>query len=169
MASELQPTSSTETSAGGQQRLTPIHPRDVPDGAFTTRLNVRFSHCDPAGLVYTPRFIDIVNGVIEDFFIQELNINYHDMIHNRGVGLGYAKVDCDFFRPAFMGDRLAFTPLITHLGRCSAIYSVHCFRALEEVMRCRLVMVTTSLHTNQAISMPTDMKAALSAYRDNCR
>jgi len=25
------------------------------------------------------------------------------------------------------------------------------------------------LHTNQAISMPTDMKAALSAYRDNCR
>ena len=159
----------SETSAEGRPRSYPIHPRELPDGAYTTRLNIRFSHCDPAGIVYTPRFFDIINSVIEDFFTHELNINYYDMIGKRRVGLGFASVDSDFFRPAFMGDRLAFTPLITRLGRCSIIYSVHCFRELEEVMRCRLVIVTTSLNTNRAISMPQDLRTALVAYQDNCR
>ena len=30
---------------------------------------VRFSDCDPAAFVYTPRFVDLVNGVVEDFFL----------------------------------------------------------------------------------------------------
>jgi 4-hydroxybenzoyl-CoA thioesterase len=85
------------------------------------------------------------------------------------IGLGYKSVDTDFFRPALMGDRLNFTVLIEHVGRTSIIYSVHCVREVEEIMRCRLVMVTTSLNTHNAINIPPDLKDALSRYRDMCR
>lgn len=153
----------------GRERPLPLHPRYLSDDAWTTKRNVRFSDCDPAGIVYTPRFIDMANGVIEDFFLDRLRIDYHALIQKDRVGLGYKSVDTDFFRPAFMGDRLHFTVTMEHIGRTSIIFVIHCVREIEEIMRCRLVMVTTSLNTNNAINIPPDLKDALIAYRDSCR
>ena len=130
---------------------------------------VRFSDCDPAGILYTPRFVDMANGVVEDFFPARLHIGYHDLIQNERIGLGYKSADCDFFRPALMGDRLQFTVLVEHIGRTSVIFSLHCVREVEEIMRCRLVMVTTSLKTHNAITIPRPLKDALTSYKDNCR
>ena len=152
-----------------RERPVPLHPRYLSDDAWSTPRTVRFSDCDPAGIVYTPRFIDMVNGVIEDFFAGQLRIDYHALIRTDRVGLGYKSVDTDFFEPAFMGDRLSFTVLIEHIGRTSIIFSVHGIREIEEVMRCRLVMVTTSLNTHNAINIPADLRDALAAYRDRCR
>jgi 4-hydroxybenzoyl-CoA thioesterase len=153
----------------GRERPTPIHPRNFPDDAWSTYRNIRFSDCDPAGIVYTARFIDLVNGVIEDFFLQRLGIDYHALIRTGRVGLGYKSVDTDFFRPAVMGDRLQFVLMVEHIGRTSVIFSIHSVREIEEIMRCRLVMVTTSLNTNNAINIPPDLKDALIAYRAICR
>ncbi len=33
-----------------------------PDGAFTRSVPIRFSHCDPAGIVYFPHYFDMFNG-----------------------------------------------------------------------------------------------------------
>jgi acyl-CoA thioesterase FadM len=63
---------------------------------------------------------------------------------------------------------LQFTVLVEHVGRTSVIFSVHCVREIEEIMRCRLVMVTTSLNTRNAIALPPALKDALCAYRDMC-
>lgn len=152
----------------GRDRALPIHPRYYPDDAWSTIRMVRFSDCDPAGIVYTPRFIDMANGVIEDFFLAKLRIGYHALIQS-GIGLGYKSVDSDFFRPALMGDRLNFVVIVEHIGRTSVIFSIHCVREVEEIMRCRLVMVTTSLNTHNAISIPQHVKAALTAYQESCR
>ena len=149
-------------------RALPIHPREYPEDAWVAKRSVRFSDCDPAGIVYTPRFIDLVNGVIEDLFVQRLRINYHGLIQD-GVGLGYKSVDVDFFRPAQMGDNIEFIPLVEHIGRTSVIFSVHCVREIEEIMRCRLVMVTTGLNTHSARNIPSQVKTALIAYQESCK
>jgi 4-hydroxybenzoyl-CoA thioesterase len=152
----------------GRERPYPIHPRDYPDDAWSATRMARFSDCDAAGNVYTPSFINMVHGVIEDFFLQQLCIDYHGMFLKEHIGLGYKSVDTDFFRPALMGDRLQFTVLVEHVGRTSVIFSVHCVREIEEIMRCRLVMVTTSLSTRNAINIPPTLKEALSAYKEMC-
>lgn len=150
----------------GRERPLQIHPRYYPDAAWSTMRTVRFGDCDPAGIVYTPQFLDMINGVIEDFFIQRLRIDYQGLIKKDGVGLGYKSVDSDFFLPALMGDRLSFTVLIEHIGRTSIIYSIHCVREITEIMRCRLVMVTTSLNTNNPITIPVALREALEAYKE---
>ncbi len=152
-----------------RKRAVPIHPREIPDEAWSVYRDIRFSDCDPAGIVYTPRFIDIVNGTIEELFLKELRIDYHAMIQRDRVGLGYASVDTDFFRPALMGDRVSLTPLVASVGRSSIVWNVHCVREITEIMRCRLVMVTTSLDTHQPISIPASLKTALLSYQDKCR
>jgi len=153
----------------GRERPYPIHPRNYPEDAWSTYRSVRFSDCDAAGIVYTPNFINLVNGVIEDFFIEQLRVDYHGLMLKDRIGLGYKSVDTDFFRPALMGDRLEFIPLVEHIGRTSVIFSVHCVRDVEEIMRCRLVMVTTGLSTHNARSLPAPLKNALAAYQDACR
>ena len=40
-----------------------------PAGAFTRSVPVRFSHCDPAGIVYFPHYFDIFNGLIDASFV----------------------------------------------------------------------------------------------------
>ena len=41
---------------------------ELPGGIWRTRLPVRFGSCDPAGIVYTPEYLNLFNGVIEDWY-----------------------------------------------------------------------------------------------------
>jgi acyl-CoA thioesterase FadM len=42
-----------------------------PEGAFTRTVPIRFSHCDPAGIVYFPHYFDMFNGLIEDWYTEQ--------------------------------------------------------------------------------------------------
>lgn len=150
-------------------RARPLAYSALPAGAFGAERLIRFSHCDPAGIVYTPRFVDLMNGVIEDFFPQALGLDYYGFIRDERIGLGYAKLDCDFFLPGLMGDQLVFTVLIGRIGGASATFLIHAHRGAEEVLRGRLVMVTTSLTEHRAIPLPAPLRNALIAYQDRCR
>jgi hypothetical protein len=51
-----------------------------PKGAFTRTVPIRFSHCDPAGIVYFPHYFDMFNGLIEDWYTEQLDVNYAKLI-----------------------------------------------------------------------------------------
>ena len=36
--------------------------------AFTVTQRVRFQHCDPAGIVFYPRYFEMLNATIEEWF-----------------------------------------------------------------------------------------------------
>ena len=39
---------------------------------FTVDIPVRFQHTDPAGIVFYPRYFEMINQVIEDWFAEKL-------------------------------------------------------------------------------------------------
>ena len=43
---------------------------------FYSDMLVRFSHCDPAGIVFYPQYFIMFNGLVEDWFNQGLGLNY---------------------------------------------------------------------------------------------
>ena len=151
---------------GERSRPAPRSASALPPAAFRTLRRVRFSDCDPAGIVYTPRYVDMLNGVIEDFFLDGLGIDYHGLITG-GLGLGYASLHCDFFRPAHMGDRLTMTPLVDRIGGTSVEFVVHGHDGNDEILRGRLVMVTTRL--GRPIPLPPPIRAALTRYQEHCQ
>lgn len=150
-------------------RPRPLTVADLPGGAFRTERTVRFSDCDPAGIVYTPRFVDMMSGVIEDFFPAALGLDYHGLLRDERIGLGYARIGVDFLRPGLMGDRLEFAVVVGRIGGASAAFTLHAFRDGGEILRGTLVMVTTSLAQHRAIPLPAPLRAALVAYQDRCR
>lgn len=149
-------------------RAEPVAASRLPAGAFRSASAVRFSHCDPAGIVYTPRFIDMMNGAIEDLFPGALGLDYHSIIGEERIGLGYASVACDFFQPARMGDQLTLTLVVDHVGGASVRLTVYVHRDDDEVARGRFVLVTTSLVTHRPLRYEP-VRSALAAYQERCQ
>ena len=83
-----------------------------PSGAFTRSVPVRFSHCDPAGIVYFPHYFDMFNGLIEDWYTQELGYDYADLIMGSQYGFPFVHIECDFKVPSRMGDIINLTLLV---------------------------------------------------------
>jgi acyl-CoA thioesterase FadM len=145
-------------------------PRDaLPDGAWRTDVRVRFSHCDPAGIVYFARYFDMLNGVVEDWFSAALGLDYHAFIRDRRVGLGYAHAGIDYARPGRMGETLTFVPLVERIGGGSLSLSVPAYAGGEGALAARLVIATTDLDRHRSIPLPDDLRAAVMAYQEHCR
>jgi 4-hydroxybenzoyl-CoA thioesterase len=91
----------------------------APEGAFTRTVQIRFSHCDPAGIVYFPHYFNMFNGLIEDWYTEELGVNYADLILHDQHGFPFVHIDTDFKIPSRMGEKLELTLLIEKVGRSS--------------------------------------------------
>ena len=73
-----------------RERIVPLTRAALPPAAFCASVPIRFGQCDPAGIVYTPHYFDICNGVAERFFCEDLGFDYYGLIRERRLGLGYA-------------------------------------------------------------------------------
>lgn len=132
---------------------------------WRTPVLIRFGHCDPAGIVYTPEYFNIFNGVIEDWYAASLKLPYHDFIRNRRTGLGYVHVSADFARPSTLGDIVEVAVVVEAVGRTSVTLKVHAFNNQTLCVCATFVTVTTSLVTHRPVPVPDDLRAALEHYR----
>lgn len=140
--------------------------RAAQAGLFSAPVRVRFSHCDPAGIVYFPRWFDLMNGVVEDWFNEALGLDYRGFHQDRGIGLGYARAEADFVRSGFWGDRLDVFVRVERVGGASLALALTAFRGDAPVFAARLVIVTTALAERCAIPLPDDLRAAAERARD---
>jgi 4-hydroxybenzoyl-CoA thioesterase len=134
--------------------------------AWTTDVRIRFSHCDPAGIVYFARAFDILNGVVEDWFTYGLGIDYRDVIVRRKIGLGYGRAACDFARPAGMGDVLRLAVAVERVGTKSLSLAIDAARDGAGIFKASLVIVATDLTRHVSIPIPDDIRKAVTAYRE---
>jgi acyl-CoA thioesterase FadM len=149
-------------------RISPMTEADLPSRAWRTSVPVRFGQCDPAGIVYTPEYLDIFNGTIEDWYAAALGIPHHHLVRTRRTGLGYAHLSVDFMTPSGVGEMLQVAIILHEIGRSSFTMGVHAFKDGIECVRATFVSVTTSLNDHRPIAIPSDLRAALEDYLDRC-
>jgi 4-hydroxybenzoyl-CoA thioesterase len=136
-----------------------------PRGAFTRSVRVRFSHCDPAGIVYFPHYFDIFNGLIEDWYGEELGYDHTELVLGSRFAFPFVHLECDFKVPSRMGDVIDLTLLVEHIGRSSLGFAIICHKDGVERLRARMVTAMMSLETRQAAPLPGDLRDKLEAYR----
>jgi 4-hydroxybenzoyl-CoA thioesterase len=131
---------------------------------FERPVRIRFAHCDPAGIVFFPQYLTLTNGLVEDWFTEELGIDYAQMIGERRVGLPIVKLDCEFSRPSRMGETITLALAVKTIGRRSIGIEI-AGRLGEEIrFRATQVLVTTSLESGVSIDIPGDIRAALARF-----
>ena len=129
---------------------------------FERPVRIRFSHCDPAGIVFFPQYLTLTNVLVEDWFTEALRVDYAEMIGKRRVGLPIVKLDCEFARPSRMGETISLALSLIDIGRRSIRIRI-VGRGLNGTrFAATQVLVTTSLETGESIDIPSDIRAALS-------
>jgi 4-hydroxybenzoyl-CoA thioesterase len=131
---------------------------------FQAQRQVRFSDCDPAGIVFFPQYLVMLNGVIEEWFDAGLKVPYAHMIATRRTGLPTVRLEVDFTAISHHGDALVFSAEVEKLGRSSLTVHVEVQAADELRMRVRQVLVCTSLDTHKPQALPEDIRAGLLPY-----
>jgi 4-hydroxybenzoyl-CoA thioesterase len=131
---------------------------------FSRERLIRFSHCDPAGIVYFVNFFDMVGGVVEDWFREAVGLPFNEMHLERRVGFPIVNTGCEFFRPAHLGDTLKLELVIAQLGRSSIEFSVTGSVGGEDKFRARHKVALVSLDTFRALPIPDDMRTKMSPY-----
>jgi 4-hydroxybenzoyl-CoA thioesterase len=131
---------------------------------FMRSYPVRFSHCDPAGIVFFPQYFVLLNGFIEDWFNEGLGIDYAGLILRRRIGLPTVSLQSDFVAPSRMGESVDFGLRVERLGRSSIALQVGVRGADRPRLQLRQVLVSTDMDKGCAIAFPNDMQAALKPW-----
>jgi len=86
---------------------------------FTTNRRVRFADCDAAGIVFFPRYFEMLNGVVEDWFAGPLQASFRELHVNRHVSVPTAALEARFIAPSRLEDELTFALTVTRRGGAS--------------------------------------------------
>lgn len=132
---------------------------------FHSDMLVRFSHCDPAGIVFYPQYFIMFNGLVEDWFNQGLGVNYARYITEHRLGFPIVRLECDFVAPSKIGEIITLGLKLERLGRSSMEIAVDCRHGHEERLRARFVLVSMDLDAQRAVATPDDLRALMQAFR----
>ena len=129
---------------------------------FRRERQIRFSDCDPAGIVFYPQYFVMLNGLVEDWVDDSLDVGYRHLLIERRIGLPTVRLEADFRAVSHMGDRVVLALAVERLGGRSVTLKLRCTGGAGDTrMEMRQVLVTTSLVTHHAIDIPPDLRAAI--------
>ncbi|MXY33433.1 MAG: acyl-CoA thioesterase [Boseongicola sp. SB0676_bin_33] len=100
---------------------------------------VLFKHCDPAGIVFYPRHLEMINDAVEALFCDVLGWPFEEMLRTGGVPT--AELNVRFKRPCRHGNRLVLRLTLTRLGRSSLALTTHATRGEELCFEADQVLV----------------------------
>lgn len=124
---------------------------------FINQQTVLFGHCDPAGIVFYPRYFEMLNACVEAWCTERLDYSFAKMHGPDGKGLPCVTLDTEFKAPSFHGDLLAFELVPRKLGKASVSLDVkaYCDDELRVVFKPKLVFF--SKDTGKSEVMPKTM------------
>jgi len=128
---------------------------------------IRFSDCDPAGIVFYPQYFVMFNGLVEDWVSEGLGVGYAALVIDRRIGLPTVRLEADFTAVSRMGDTVALELAVERLGTRSLTLALRCVGIEGDVrMRMRQVIVLTSLENHRAIAIPEDLRRAIARAQE---
>lgn len=129
--------------------------------AFISRLQVRFADCDPAGIVFYPRYFEMLNAAVEDWFAQEIGLDFKQMHLVERMGVPTVKLDVAFTSPSQLGDLLTITLTPTQVGTSSCTFTAVFEGEGRERLRAEVVLVCMDLDAHRAKPWPDSVRERL--------
>lgn len=129
---------------------------------FQIHQKVLFKHCDPAGIVFYPRYFEMINDCIEAFF-DHLGHPFENI--HKTAAVPTVAIETRFTAPSRHGDHLALTLTVTNVGHSSLGLAVTATAQDQQRFACISTLVYVNNH-GKPMSWPEDLRTALN---DNIR
>lgn len=127
-------------------------------------IQIEFNHCDPAGIVFYPRYFEMVNSVIENFFADVVGRSFAAMHNGASNGVPTVAMEAVFQKPSRLGDKVRFTLRVERVGGSSVTMGLEGHG--PDGLRLRVGMTLAWIEGMKAAPWPKEMRAALDAYRE---
>jgi 4-hydroxybenzoyl-CoA thioesterase len=128
---------------------------------FRFEQKILFKHCDPAGIVFYPRYFVMINDTVEAWFDEALGLPFEAMHAETGVPT--VTITADFTAPSRHGDRLVIDLVPTRLGGTSVDLTLTASCAGETRFVCRLTLVNVALDTMRPARWPEPQRGLIAA------
>ncbi|GLT09368.1 hotdog domain-containing protein [Sulfitobacter sp. PR48] len=129
---------------------------------FKTTRMLNFGDCDISGTAYFPSYLNILNGVNEEFWLH-LGWPWHKIIWEDRWGTPTVHLSSDFSSPSFFGEELTFEVHVKKVGRSSVTMYHEISCKGEKRWSSTQVLAASDLDKHISIPWPADVKAALEA------
>ena len=136
---------------------------------FSIEREIRFHHCDPAGIVFFPQFFYLLHEAKEDF-LAHIGFAQHEMTKS-GFGTPVVDIKTSFLGMCRYGDAVTISVSISRLGNSSMglDYEVHAAgRPQDEAgvlkLKSTSTLVYSSLREGRPVRIPDDLRAAMLPY-----
>ncbi len=131
---------------------------------FQKKHRLSMGDCDPAGIVFHPRYLEMINLVVEDWFDDGMGINFAEMHLKEQRGVPAVAIATEFPAPGRMGDVLLFTLKVRKLGNSSIGLSIDGTCGDRLIVSSKLTLVYMNLESARPEPLPDDLRAAITAY-----
>ncbi|MBB3692032.1 thioesterase family protein [Sphingomonas sp. BK580] len=125
--------------------------------SFVSRQIVRFAHVDAAGIVFYPRYFEMLNAAVEDYFAA-LGASFAQMHATRRLGVPTVSLSAEFVAVSRLGDELDLALSVRRVGSSSATIGVEVSCGGEQRFRGEVVLVCMDLDRARAVPWPEDMR-----------
>ncbi|NBZ86358.1 acyl-CoA thioesterase [Stagnihabitans tardus] len=88
---------------------------------YRRQIRVEFNHCDPAGIVFYPRYFEMTNSLCENFFRDELGLPYEAMMAEN-TGVPTVRLEAEFKAPSRLGELLTWVLVVERIGGSSVTF-----------------------------------------------
>ena len=125
--------------------------------AFQREIPVRFGACDPATFVYYPRYFEMINGFVEDWFEDGLEASFPGLMYHKGMLAPTVHFTIDFPQPSRFGDRLTFKLEVVKIGRTSCTLRIRASCQGEPRVIATQVLVFMEHSKRGPVAIPKDI------------
>ncbi|MBT9246307.1 acyl-CoA thioesterase (plasmid) [Gemmobacter fulvus] len=132
---------------------------------YAREIPVEFNHCDPAGIVFYPRYFEMTNSVVENFFADVLRYPFARITMEEHAGVPTVRIEADFRAPSRLGDRLAFTLEVKRIGRTSVAVQIRAAVGAQTRMEVDLTLVWITPE-GQAAVWPDPIRQRLTEFKE---
>jgi 4-hydroxybenzoyl-CoA thioesterase len=135
-------------------------------GPFRRQVLVRFGDCDPAGIVFYPRYFEMFNNLVEDWHREALQFSFTEIVTTRSWGLPTVHLEADFVAPTRFGEVLSASLSVGEIGTTSVSLDI-LLQAPDGADRVRgkVVLVWIDRRVTRSIPIPDEVRARLLAFR----
>lgn len=133
------------------------------DKVFKTERELRFGDCDISGTAYFPSYLNILNGVNEEFW-SHIGYPWHEIIWKERWGTPTVHLSCDFSKPSFFGETLIFDLAVTRIGGSSVTFR-HRIRCGQELRwTSKQVLAASDLDKHTSLKWPASVRETLQKW-----
>lgn len=130
---------------------------------FTTSTQIRFAHVDAAAIVFYPRYFEMLNAAVEDWFAA-MDHDFRKLHVDEGLGTPTVKLETEFLSPSELGDELMIEIAPQHVGRSSCTFTYLFTGDGRDRLRGQATIVCMDLAAQKSAPWPDALRDRIVAF-----